>query len=55
MPQLNKENWLPAFREYLRQYKADGFERINPSIEGRIQADYPDFEEKAIASSGSAT
>ena len=48
-PQLNKENWLPAFREYLLQYKADGFERINPSIlKAAIQADYPDFEEKAI-------
>jgi len=48
-PQLNKENWLPAFREYLAQYKADGFERINPSIlKAAIQADYPDFEEKAI-------
>lgn len=48
-PQLNKDNWLPAFREYLRRYKADGFERINPSIlKAAIQADYPDFDEKAI-------
>ncbi len=27
-PQLNKENWINAFREYLNQYKADGFDRI---------------------------
>ncbi len=48
-PQLNKENWINAFREYLNQYKADGFERINPSIlKAAIQADYPDFDEKAI-------
>lgn len=48
-PQLNKENWINAFREYLKQYKADGFERINPSIlKAAIQADYPDFDEKDI-------
>lgn len=48
-PQLNKENWLSVFREYLKRYKADGFERINPSIlKAAIQADYPDFDEKAI-------
>ncbi len=48
-PQLNKSNWLPAFREALDRFKADGFERINPSIlKGAIQADYPDFDERQI-------
>ncbi|MDL2206077.1 hypothetical protein LJC33_04070 [Eubacteriales bacterium OttesenSCG-928-N13] len=47
--QLNKLNWLPAFKDALKHFKADGFERINPSIlKGAIQADYPDFEEKQI-------
>ena len=45
--QLNKSNWLPAFRQCLQRFKDDGFERINPSIlKAAIQADYPDFDEK---------
>ncbi len=45
--QLNKTNWLPAFRQCLQRFKDDGFERINPSIlKAAIQADYPDFDEK---------
>ncbi|NLG24186.1 MAG: hypothetical protein GX558_02445, partial [Clostridiales bacterium] len=48
-PQLNKTNWLAPFRDSLRRFKDDGFERINPSIlKAAIQADYPDFEEKQI-------
>ena len=48
-PQLNKDNWLPAFRDCLAQFKDDGFERINPSIlKADIQAAYPDFTERAI-------
>lgn len=48
-PQLNKTNWLPAFRDCLTQFKDDGFERINPSIlKSSIQAGYPDFDERQI-------
>ena len=48
-PQLNKDNWLPAFRDCLAQFKDDGFERINPSIlKSSIQAEYPDFDERQI-------
>ena len=47
--QLNRNNWIPAFRECLERFKDDGFERINPSIlKTAIQADYPDFEERQI-------
>ena len=48
-PALTRSSWLPAFRESLRRFKEDGFERINPSIlKAAIQADYPDFDEKQI-------
>ncbi len=49
-PQLNKDNWLSAFPRLPQEPgRADGFERINPSIlKAAIQADYPDFDEKAI-------
>lgn len=47
--QLNRSNWIPAFRERLERFKDDGFERINPSIlKTAIQTDYPDFEERQI-------
>ncbi|MEG1472211.1 MAG: NYN domain-containing protein, partial [Clostridia bacterium] len=46
---LNKENWRDTVREQLQRYKEDGFERINPSIlKADIQANYPDFSEKAL-------
>ena len=49
MQQLNRNNWIPAFRECLMGFKEEGFERINPSIlKTAIQADYPDFEERQI-------
>ena len=48
-PQLNRTNWLPAFREALQRFKEDGFERVNPSIlKAAIQADYPNYDEKQI-------
>ena len=48
-PQLTKENWKDAFRDQLKHYKDDGFDRINPSIlKADIQASYPDFIEKNI-------
>ena len=47
--QLNKDNWVTAFREQLEHYKQDGFERINPSIlKADIQSLYPEFSEKNI-------
>ena len=47
--QLNRSNWIPAFRECLQRFKDEGFERINPSIlKTAVQADYPDFEERQI-------
>ncbi len=47
--QLNRDNWIEVFREQLRHYKEDGFERINPSIlKADIQGLYPDFQEKNV-------
>ena len=47
--ELDKNNWLPAFKSALERFKADGFDRVNPSIlKATIQADYPSFEEKKI-------
>ncbi len=48
-PEINRDNWRALIREQLSRYKEDGFERINPSIlKADIQADYPDFSEKAL-------
>ena len=39
----------PAFKAALERFKAEGFERINPSIlKSTIQADYPNFDERTI-------
>ena len=47
--ELNKDNWIAAFREQLSHYKDDGFERINPSIlKADIQSLYPGFQEKTV-------
>ncbi|MDD4080204.1 MAG: NYN domain-containing protein [Eubacteriales bacterium] len=47
--QLTPENWVEVFREQLKHYKEDGFERINPSIlKADIQGLYPDFQEKNV-------
>ena len=49
VPKLDKNNWLAAFTEALERFKAEGFERINPSIlKQTIQNDYPAFEERQI-------
>lgn len=48
-PQLTKDNWRDVFKEQLKHYKEDGFDRINPSIlKADVQAAYPDFAEKGI-------
>jgi len=47
--QITPENWVSVFREQLKHYKEDGFERINPSIlKADIQGLYPDFQEKNV-------
>ena len=47
--QMTRENWQEVFREQLRRYKDDGFERVNPSIlKADIQATYPDYSERLI-------
>ena len=48
-PQLSRDNWKSAIQEQLTRYKDDGFDRINPSIlKADIQANYPDFSERAL-------
>lgn len=47
--QIGKDNWKQIFTDKLRQYKENGFDRINPSIlKADIQADYPQFTERII-------
>ncbi|MDD2647194.1 MAG: NYN domain-containing protein [Eubacteriales bacterium] len=47
--QIGKENWKQIFLGKLKQYKDNGFDRINPSIlKADIQADYPQFTERII-------
>jgi len=46
---LDKTNWIPAFTQALERFKAEGFDRVNPSIlKSTIQSDYPDFDERQI-------
>lgn len=46
---LDKGNWLPAFTAALERFKAEGFDRVNPSIlKATILSEYPGFEEKNI-------
>ena len=46
---LDKNNWVPAFTQALSAFKADGFDRVNPSIlKSTIQSEYPDFDERQI-------
>ena len=48
-PTLDKNNWVAAFTQALEGFKAEGFERVNPSIlKATIQSEYPDYSEKAI-------
>ncbi len=46
---LDKTNWVHAFSAALARFKADGFDRVNPSIlKATIQSDYPGFDERNI-------
>lgn len=48
-PQLTRENYAEVFRDHLKSFKENGFERINPSIlKSSVQNDYPDFTERSI-------
>ncbi len=53
-PQLNKENWINAFREYLNQYKRS-LDRIPVDLKGRHPGGLTRLRRKAIGSSASAT
>ena len=47
--QITRENYVSVFSRILREYKDDGFDRVNPSIlKSAVQADYPDFTERQI-------
>ena len=47
--QITKENYLRIFGRILREYKEDGFDRVNPSIlKSAVQAEFPDFTERQI-------
>ena len=47
--QMTRENYPRIFGQILREYKEDGFDRVNPSIlKSAVQAKYPDFTERQI-------
>ncbi len=46
---INKANWKEIFVQKLKDFKEDGFERVNPSIiKSAVQSDYPGFDEKDL-------
>lgn len=46
---ITKANWKKIFTQKLKDFKEDGFERVNPSIvKSALQADYPGFDEKEL-------
>ncbi len=48
-PDINKDNYMSIFAAQLKLYKENGFDCVNPSIlKGDIQAEYPNFSERAI-------
>lgn len=47
--QLTRDNYLSVFAGILREYKEDGFDRVNPSIlKSAVLADFPDFSERQV-------
>ncbi len=47
--QMTRENYPRIFGRILKEYKEDGFDRVNPSIlKSAVQAEYPDFTERQI-------
>ena len=47
--QMTRESFPRIFGRILREYKEDGFDRVNPSIlKSAVQAEYPDFTERQI-------
>ncbi len=48
-PQVTRENWVDTFRNVLKRYKDEGFDRVNPSVlKSAIQTEFPDFDERDI-------
>jgi len=46
---ISKTNWKEIFVQKLKDFKEDGFERVNPSIvKSSLQSDYPGFDEKDL-------
>jgi len=46
---ITKANWKKIFVQKLKDFKEDGFERVNPSIiKSAVQSDYPGFDEKEL-------
>ncbi len=46
---LTSKTWMPFFVELLERFKAEGFERVNPSIlKAAVLTEHPDFDEKQI-------
>ena len=46
---LTRDNFVRIFEKYLRQYKDEGFERVDPSIlKSAVTNEYPDFTERSI-------
>lgn len=46
---LTRDNFVRIFEKYLRQYKDEGFDRVDPSIlKSAVTNEYPDFTERAI-------
>lgn len=47
--QLTRQNMIDVFKEQLKHFKQEGFERINPSIlKLAIRTEYPNFDERQI-------
>jgi len=46
---ISRENWVEVVGQRLQALKAEGFERVNPSvIKDALLEDYPDFEQRAL-------
>ena len=46
---VTKDNWIDVFSDLLEDFKADGFERLNPSvIKETLQNEYPEFSEREL-------
>ena len=47
--EINKSNWLSVMQNHLNKLKANGFDRVNPSIiKSELQKEYPAFDERQV-------